>query len=112
MVKADIVSALCEKGYYKNQANDVVDEVLQIIRDALVRGEQVQLRGFGTFEVKTRKGRNSKNISTGEMRVSSDSKVPTFRASPEMPMVSYDHSNKENQRKQRRPLLGGGHMGP
>ena len=55
MVKADIVSALCEKGYYKNQANDVVDEVLQIIRDALVRGEQVQLRGFGTFEVKTRK---------------------------------------------------------
>ena len=32
MVKADIVSALCEKGYYKNQANDVVDEVLQIIR--------------------------------------------------------------------------------
>lgn len=81
MVKADIVSALCEKGYYKNQANDVVDEVLQIIRDALVRGEQVQLRGFGTFEVKTRKGRNSKNISTGEMRVSSDSKVPTFRAS-------------------------------
>ena len=65
MVKADIVSALCEKGYYKNQANDVVDEVLQIIRDALVRGEQVQLRGFGTFEVKTRKGRNSKNISTG-----------------------------------------------
>lgn len=81
MVKADIVSALCEKGYYKNQANDVVDEVLQIIRDALVRGEQVQLRGFGTFEVKIRKGRNSKNISTGEMRVSSDSKVPTFRAS-------------------------------
>ena len=69
MVKADIVSALCEKGYYKNQANDVVDEVLQIIRDALVRGEQVQLRGFGTFEVKTRKGRNSKNIqdsSTGK----------------------------------------------
>ena len=58
MVKADIVSALCEKGYYKNQANDVVDEVLQIIRDALVRGEQVQLRGFGTFEVKTRNGWN------------------------------------------------------
>ncbi len=81
MVKADIVSALCEKGYYKNQASDVVDEVLQIIRDALIRGEQVQLRGFGTFEVKTRKGRKSKDISTGQMRVSCDSRVPTFRAS-------------------------------
>ena len=70
MVKADIVSALCEKGYYKSESNTVVDEVLQIIRDALIRGESVQLRGFGTFEVKLRKGRKSKNISTGELRVS------------------------------------------
>ena len=81
MVKADIVAALCEKGYYKNQANDVIDDVLDIIRKALINGEQVQLRGFGTFEVKVRKGRNSKDISTGEMRVSSDRKVPMFRAS-------------------------------
>lgn len=81
MVKADIVSALCEKGYYKSESNTVVDEVLQIIRDALIRGESVQLRGFGTFEVKLRKGRKSKNISTGELRVSSDRKVPVFRAS-------------------------------
>lgn len=81
MVKADIVAALCEKGYYKNQANEVVDDVLNIIRNALIRGDQVQLRGFGTFEVKTRKGRNSQDISTGEMRVSSDRKVPFFRAS-------------------------------
>ena len=81
MVKADIVAALCEKGYYKNQANDVVDDVLNIIRNALIRGEQVQLRGFGTFEVKTRKGRNSKDISTGKMRVSNDRRVPMFRAS-------------------------------
>ena len=77
MVKADIVSALCEKGYYKSESNTVVDEVLQIIRDALIRGESVQLRGF----VKLRKGRKSKNISTGELRVSSDRKVPVFRAS-------------------------------
>lgn len=81
MVKADIVSALCEKGYYKNQANDVVDEVFQIIRDALVCGERVQIRGFGIFEVKIRKGRNCKDISTGKMRISNDRKIPTFRAS-------------------------------
>ena len=81
MTKADIVTTLCEKGYYKSQANDVVDDVLEIVRDALVRGEQVQIRGFGVFEVKTRKGRKSQDISTKEMRVSSDRKVPTFRAS-------------------------------
>lgn len=81
MVKADIVTALCEKGYYKDQASDVVDDVLNIIRDALIRGEQIQLRGFGIFEVKIRKGRNSKDISTGKMRVSSDRRIPIFRAS-------------------------------
>lgn len=81
MIKADIVSALCEKGYYKNESSNVVDEVFQVIRDALIRGEKVQLRGFGTFEVKVRKGRKSKNISTGELRVSKDCKVPIFRAS-------------------------------
>lgn len=81
MVKNDIVSALCEKGYYKDQASEVVDDVFQIIRDALVQGESVQIRGFGTFGVKIHKGRNSLNISTGEKRVSSDCQVPMFKAS-------------------------------
>ena len=81
VTKADIVDALCAKDYYKSQASDVLDDVLQIIRDALIRGDTVQIRGFGVFEVKTRKGRKSQDISTGEMRVSSDRKIPTFRAS-------------------------------
>lgn len=81
MVKNDIVSALCEKGYYKDQVSDVIDEVFQIIRDALAHGEPVQVRGFGTFAVKTRRGRNSLDISTGERRVCNDCQVPMFRAS-------------------------------
>lgn len=81
MVKADIVAALCDKGYYKDQAVAVVDEVFRIIREALIRGEEVQLRGFGTFEVRNRKGRSSHNISTGEMEMTNDRKVPVFRAS-------------------------------
>lgn len=81
MVKNDIVSALCEKGYYKDQASEVVDDVFQIIRDALVQGDSVQIRGFGTFGVKIHKGRNSLDISTGEKRVSNDCRVPMFKAS-------------------------------
>ena len=73
MVKNDIVSALCEKGYYKDQASEV--------RDALVQGDSVQIRGFGTFGVKIHKGRNSLDISTGEKRVSNDCRVPMFKAS-------------------------------
>ena len=81
MVKNDIVSALCEKGYYKDQASEVVDDVFQIIRDALVQGDSVQIRGSGTFGVKIHKGRNSLDISTGEKRVSNDCRVPMFKAS-------------------------------
>ena len=81
MVKNDIVSALHEKGYYKDQASKVVDDVFQIIREALTQGEPVQLRGFGTFGVKIHKGRNSLDISTGEKRVSNDCQIPIFRAS-------------------------------
>ena len=53
----------------------------QIIRDALVQGDSVQIRGFGTFGVKIHKGRNSLDISTGEKRVSNDCRVPMFKAS-------------------------------
>ena len=81
MVKSDIVSALCEKGYYKNQATDVSAPQKRGVCTALVQGEQVQIRGFGTFEVKTHKGRKSLDISTGQMRVFEDCKVPSFRAS-------------------------------
>lgn len=81
MVKNDIVSALCEKGYLKYQAGEVVDDVFQIIRDALAQGESVKIRGFGTFGVKIHKGRNSLDISTGKRRVSNDCRVPMFKAS-------------------------------
>ena len=81
MVKNDIVSALCEKGYLKYQASEVVDDVFQIIRDTLAQGEAVQIRGFGTFGVKIHKGRNSLDISTGEKRVSNDCRMPMFKAS-------------------------------
>ena len=81
MVKNDLVSALCEKGYLKYQASEVVDDVFQIIRDTLAQGEAVQIRGFGTFGVKIHKGRNSLDISTGEKRVFDDCRVPMFKAS-------------------------------
>lgn len=81
MVKSDIVTALYEKGYYKQQASDIIDEVFRIISDAMAGGEPVQIRGFGTFGIKIRKGRVSRDISTGEMRTTEDCKVPAFRAS-------------------------------
>ena len=81
MTKHDIVSDLCKKGYYKEQAKEILDDVVDIIREALLAGEPVTLWGFGTFDVKVRKGRPGRNVATGEPFVSEDVMLPVFRPS-------------------------------
>lgn len=78
MVKGDIVCALCDRGYYKDQANEVIDDVFEIIREAMIRGETVKIRGFGTFGTKIRKGRWQKNVATGRIVMSKDCRVSAF----------------------------------
>ena len=56
MLKNDLVLALSEMDYYKNQAGAVINDVFRVIAEALTKGEKVTIRGFGTFEVKKRKG--------------------------------------------------------
>ena len=57
MTKSDIVSALDELGYDPVTADEAIDDVFQVIAEALVGREKVILRGFGTFEIKTEIGR-------------------------------------------------------
>ena len=46
----------------------------------MVKGEKVQVVGFGTFEVKTRAARTGKNPRTGEVINIPEAKVPSFKA--------------------------------
>ena len=54
MLKNDLVVALSEMDYYKNQAGAVINDVFHVIAEALAHGEKVTIRGFGTFEVKSK----------------------------------------------------------
>ena len=62
MVKADIVDRIAaEAGITKVQAERAVERVIDAVKKSLARGERIELRGFGVFEVKRRKqgvGRN------------------------------------------------------
>ena len=49
MLKNDIVLALAEMDYYKNQSGTVINDVFRVIAEALARGEKVTIRGFGSF---------------------------------------------------------------
>ena len=66
MNKTELIAAVAEKsGLSKKDAAAAVESVIAAVSDSLVKGEKVQLVGFGTFEVKERAARTGKNPQTG-----------------------------------------------
>ena len=81
MNKADLIQAVAEKsGLTKKDSASAVDAVFNGISDSLAKGENVQLIGFGTFEVRSRKAREGRNPATGEAIKIKASKAPAFKA--------------------------------
>ncbi len=85
MNKQQLVSAIAEKaGLTKKQASAAVDAFMEAVKEALSKGEEVRLVGFGTFQVRERKARKGKNPRTGEVINIPAKKVPVFRPSSEL----------------------------
>lgn len=67
MTKKEIVLKVAsDTGLKQLDVKKVVQRSLEVIVDALSRGETVELRNFGIFKVKSRKGRTGRNPRTGE----------------------------------------------
>jgi len=64
------------------EARRILDATFDEICEALVRGEQVKLRSFGTFNVRSKRGRIGRNPKTGVEAPICPRKVLTFKASP------------------------------
>ena len=81
MNKSDLIQAVAEKsGLTKKDSASAVDAFINGISDSLAKGENVQLVGFGTFEVRSRKAREGRNPATGETIKIEASKAPAFKA--------------------------------
>lgn len=81
MNKAELIAAVAASAKVsQKEAKDVVDAVVNEIKDALKKGEKVQLVGFGSFEVKNKPERKGKNPQTGEEITIKASKAPAFKA--------------------------------
>ncbi len=81
MNKADLINALAEKnGLKKKDAEAAVNAVLDLIAEALKKGEKVAIMGFGSFETKTRAARTGKNPATGATIEIPASKAVVFKA--------------------------------
>ncbi|MBQ9952910.1 MAG: HU family DNA-binding protein [Clostridia bacterium] len=81
MNKAELIAAVAAKaGVSQKEAGVVVAAVLDEIKDALKKGDKVQLVGFGSFEVRAKAARTGKNPRTGETINIPASKAPAFKA--------------------------------
>lgn len=82
MTKAELVSAMAEKtGLTNKDAAAAVNAFTEIVKEALVKGDKVQLVGFGTFEVTERAARMGRNPSTGESMQIAASKTAKWKPS-------------------------------
>jgi len=80
MVKADLVEMIArEAGITKVSAEVAVDSILEALKGALARGDRIELRGFGVFEVKPRKRGVGRNPRTGEEVTIPAGKTTRFR---------------------------------
>lgn len=81
MNKAELIDAIASAAdINKSDAGRALDAVIDNVTDALKRGDQVALVGFGTFSVKHRAGREGRNPQTGETIQIKPSNVPGFKA--------------------------------
>ena len=81
MNKVELIAAVAAKaGLSKKDAEKAIAAVVASIEEALVKGDKVQLIGFGTFEVRERAARVGRNPQTKEEIQIDASKQPVFKA--------------------------------
>jgi len=69
MLKRDLVEKTTEslEGFLKKDIGKAVDIIIETMSDSLDQGNRVEIRGFGSFSVRTRKARQTKNPKTGKV---------------------------------------------
>ncbi|MBO4333632.1 MAG: integration host factor subunit beta [Paludibacteraceae bacterium] len=89
MTKSEIVESInANTGIDRNDVLKVVEGYMEIVKSSLIKGENVYLRGFGTFGLKTRKQKVARNISAKTSVIVPEHNIPSFKPSKEfMAMV-------------------------
>ena len=77
MNKTELIAAVAEKAEISKKD---AEKAVKALAEELVKGEKVQLVGFGTFEVSERAAREGRNPKTGKTMTIEASKTPKFKA--------------------------------
>jgi DNA-binding protein HU-beta len=82
MTKAEIVAQIAEKtGLEKSSTQVVVEAFMDVVKEAVAKGEPVYLRGFGSFIRKERKEKVGRNIKLDQSIVIPAHNIPAFKPS-------------------------------
>ncbi len=80
MTKAEIVADIAQKtGIEKVAIQAAVEEFMTVVKDSLAEGENVYLRGFGSFIVKKRAEKTGRNISKNQTILIPAHNIPAFK---------------------------------
>lgn len=81
MTKSELIQRLAEQNphLYLRDVEKIVETIFNEITTALVRGDRVELRGFGAFSVKHRDARTGRNPRTGETVQVPAKRLPFFK---------------------------------
>ena len=82
LTKANIIEAIQkENGYSRKQPAEVIEILLEIIKQVLESGEDVMISGFGKFQVKDKRERRGRNPVTNKDLILPPRSVVTFKCS-------------------------------
>ncbi|MDD2438050.1 MAG: integration host factor subunit beta [Massilibacteroides sp.] len=80
MTKADIVNEISKNtGVDKHSVLASVESFMDIVKDSLAKGDNVYLRGFGSFVVKKRAQKTARNISKNTTIIIPEHNIPSFK---------------------------------
>lgn len=80
MTKAEIVSEISKStGIDRANVLETVEKFMEVVKESLTNGENVYLRGFGSFITKTRAKKTARNISANTTITIEAHKIPAFK---------------------------------
>lgn len=86
MIKSELMANIAAKMTHlpEKMANDGINHILEVMSGALVEGNRIEIRGFGSFSLHYRAPRNAHNPKTGEKVVTEGKHSPHFKPGKEL----------------------------
>lgn len=80
MTKSEIVSAISDRtGLERGAISTCIESFMDVVKKSMAKGENIYLRGFGTFSIKKRAAKTARNISKGTVIDVPAHNTPSFK---------------------------------